>query len=370
MSNQHSNDNEEPQLGQTFRDDFRRIKFKEDITSEYKELKEYFLTENRREQLVGMNKIKKFFLIPWWLLKSLYFKLTPIRRFLLVIGLIFMFLSFRTNVESDSLSINFFGLSVFSGLIFLFVLALELKDKMYAKTELEEGRAIQRALMPDPKPIVPGWDIWLYTEPANDVGGDLLDFMKISESKFGISVGDIAGKGLSAALLMAKLQSTVRAIAPDYDSLDKLGTKLNNIFHRDSLPRLFASFLYLELSASSGNIKILNAGHLPPIIIKDDGITRLPKISPALGIMNNAEFKEQSLQLSAGEYIIIYSDGLTEARNQMREFYGDKRLLKNLHEFSYHSSEDLGKKVLNSIEYFRGKAKAYDDLTIAVIKRL
>jgi len=89
-----------------------------------------------------------------------------------------------------------------------------------------------------------------------------------------------------------------------------------------------------------------------------------------LGIMNNAEFKEQPLQLFTGEYIVIYSDGLTEARNQMREFYGDKRLLKNLQEFSYHSSEDLGKKVLKSVESFRGNAKAYDDLTIAVIKRL
>jgi len=122
---------------------------------------------------------------------------------------------------------------------------LELKDKLHAKTELEEGRSVQNALMPEENPKVDGWDIWLYTRPANDVGGDLLDFTKISENNYGISLGDVAGKGLSAALLMAKLQSTIRAIVPDYISLSEFGNKLNHIFCRDSLPKLFSSLIYI-----------------------------------------------------------------------------------------------------------------------------
>ena len=370
MSANNSSKNNEPRIGRTFRDDIHQVKIKDDLKGEYKDLKEYFLTDERKEKLKTMGRFKKFFIIPWWLLKSLYFKLTPFRRILLVIGIILILLSGNNRIGSDDVSIDLVSTAMIAGLIFLFILALELKDKLHAKTELEEGRAVQIALMPEAIPEVAGWDIWLYTKPANDVGGDLLDFLKLSEDKICISVGDVAGKGLSAALLMAKLQSTIRAIVPDYNSLMELGEKINRIFCRDSLPRLFASLIYLELNTQTGKIKILNAGHLAPILIHNNNMEKLKIKSPALGIIPDAIYNEKTIILQPQETLIIYSDGLTEARNEMGNFYGEKRLEQLLSEVSNLSSEKLGKKMLSEISNFIGKAKTHDDLTIAIIKRV
>ena len=370
MSNTKSSKVNEPRIGRTFRDDIHQVKIKDTLSSEYKDLKEYYLTDERKVKLKTMGNFKKFFIIPWWLLKSLYFKLTPFRRILLVIGIILIFLSGNNRIGSDNVSIDFVGTAMIAGLIFLFILALELKDKLYAKSELEEGRAVQKALMPEAIPDIAGWDIWLYTKPANDVGGDLLDFLKLSEDKICISVGDVAGKGLSAALLMAKLQSTIRAIAPDYNSLTELGKKINRIFCRDSLPKLFASLVYIEIDIASGKIRILNAGHLPPLMIRDDVIEKLNKTSPALGLISDAVFKEQTTDINYGEYLIIYSDGLTEARNEEGNFFGEKKLVDVLSDNTNISSENLGQKMLAEISDFIGTAKTYDDLTIAIIKRI
>ena len=316
----------EPRIGKTIKEDWRNVKFKDDIGGEYKELKEYFLSDERKDKLKSLSSFERFFVTPWWILKALYFKLTPARRLLLILGLIFMILAVRSSsVDSGGLTVNFFGLSFISALFFLFIIALELKDKMHAKTELEEGRAVQNLLKPEENPVVKGWDIWLYTRPANDVGGDLLDFIKLSETKYGISIGDVAGKGLSAALLMAKLQSTIRAIVPDYTSLSDLGKKLNQIFCRDSLPRLFSSLTYIDINSESGQTKILNAGHIPPLIINKGKIESLEKTSPALGILPNCEFSDQELTLNPGDTLFIYSDGLTEARNENGEFFGEER---------------------------------------------
>jgi serine phosphatase RsbU (regulator of sigma subunit) len=370
MSDNNSSKNNEPHMGKTFRDDIHQVKIKDDLSGEYKDLKEYFLTDERKEKIKMMNNFKKFFIIPWWLLKSLYFKLTPFRRILLVIAIILIFLSGNNKIGSDDVSIDLISTAMIAGLIFLFILALELKDKLHAKTELEEGRAVQIALMPESIPEVEGWDIWLYTKPANDVGGDLLDFLKLSEDKVCISVGDVAGKGLSAALLMAKLQSTIRAIVPDYNSLMELGEKINRIFCRDSLPKLFASLVYIELDISSGKIMILNAGHLPPLIIRNDLIEKLKITSPALGLIPDAIFNEQTTDIQSGEYLIIYSDGLTEARNEQREFFGDKRLEQLLSSIGGLSSKNAGETILSSVDNFIGKASTHDDLTIAILKKI
>jgi len=369
MSNQYFSGKKEPGIGRTIRKDIKNLKFRDDFSGEYKDLKEYFLSEERKEKAETMGLFKKNFIIPWWLLKALYYKLTPFRRFLLLIAILLLFVS--TGGDSNANGVMSDGRlpGFISGLIFLFIIAVELKDKMYAKTELEEGRAVQKALTPDANPEIPNWDIWLYTAPANDVGGDLLDYINISDTKVGISLGDVAGKGLSAALLMAKLQSTIRAIVPDYKSLNELGKKINTIFCRDSLPRLFASLVFVELETDSSKIKLLNAGHLPPVVLRKNGIEKLKITSPALGIIPQASFIEQSIELRESEFLIIYSDGLTEARNEEGEFLGEDRLEKVILNISDKSSKEAGEHILNKIDQFKLKAKVHDDLTIAIIKR-
>jgi len=369
MTNENSSKKSDPKIGRTIRDDLHNVKIKDDFKDEYRELKDYFLTDDRKETLKTMSSFKKFFVLPWWLLKALYFKLTPLRRLLLVFGIIFLIISGKTGYDSDGNSYSLDVTAILAGLIFLFIIALELKDKLHAKTELEEGRAIQKALMPDIQPEVNGWDIWLYTKPANDVGGDLLDIINLPGNKYGVSIGDVAGKGLSAALLMAKLQATVRALAPDFKSLSELGKKINEIFYRDSLPQLFSSLIYIEIKSGTSLIKMLNAGHPPPLLISENSITKLEKGAPALGILANPDFKEKSFEFTHDDVLIAYSDGVTEARNEIGEFYGEDGLNKELSNIDELNSKQIGDKLIAGINNFAGKAKVHDDLTIAILRR-
>jgi sigma-B regulation protein RsbU (phosphoserine phosphatase) len=370
MNTSHTDKKREPRIRQTIRSDFRQTKIKEEFKSEYKDLKQYFLTEERKKKLRSMNAFKKFFVLPWWLLKAMYFRLTPFRRILLFIGLIGLITSGNFSTGSDGTTLNLNLSTIFTSFIFLFILALELKDKLLAKTELQEGKAIQQSLMPEQSPKVRGWDIWLFTRSANDVGGDLLDFIQIDENKFGVAVGDVAGKGLSAALLMAKLQSTIRAFVYDYPSLETLGDKLNKIFHRDSPSKIFASLIYIEINSESGNVKFINAGHYPPILARNEKVEQLEKDAPALGLIKDATFNKQLISLDQNDFMIIYSDGLTEAKNESGDFFGETKLIELLTKRQTLTSQQLGEMIIANVDDFIGKIPAHDDLTLAVLKKV
>ncbi len=247
---------------------------------------------------------------------------------------------------------------------------LELKDKLLAHYELQAGRYVQDELMPEQTPEIPGWSAWLYTRPANDVGGDLLDFLKVTGKRFGIALGDVSGKGLRAALLMAKLQSTLRALLPDFISLSKLGTKINQIFFRDSLSNVFASMIYLELTSEDGMIRYINAGHMPPVVLKESSVEQLPKGDAALGIMSKAKYKENKLKLNKDELLIVYSDGITEARNESGEFYGEERFLNIIKGFTNYTPQEAGGILLNEIEKFAVNTRPNDDISIIILKRV
>ena len=370
MNTYNTTQKTEPRIRQTIRSDFKQTKIKEEFKSEYKDLKQYFLTEERKTKLESMNVFKKFFVLPWWILKAMYLRLTPFRRILFFIALIVLVTSgnIQTSGNETTLSLNISA--IVTGIIFLFILALELKDKLLAKTELEEGRAIQLALMPEQSPKVSGWDIWLYTRSANDVGGDLLDFIQIEENRYGIAVGDVAGKGLSAALLMSKLQATIRALAYDLSSLSTLAEKLNMIFHRDSPSKIFASLIYSEIESENNKIRLINAGHYPPIIICKNQIEKLQKNAPALGLVEDASFGEQQISLNKNDFVIFYSDGLTEAQNESGDFFGEGRLVDLLSNKENFSSKDLGEMILANVDLFVEKFPAHDDLTLAILKKV
>ncbi len=370
MNTSYTDQKSEPRIRQTIRSDFRQTKIKEKFKSEYKDLKQYFLSEKRKAKLESMNAFKKFFVLPWWLLKAMYFRLTPFRRILLFIGLILLLFSGNFDASGNSATLRLNISAILIGIIFLFILALELKDKLLAKTELQEGKAIQQSLMPEQSPKVKGWDIWLFTRSANDVGGDLLDFIKIDENKFGVAVGDVAGKGLSAALLMAKLQSTIRAIIYDQMPLSKMCQKLNSIFYRDSPSKIFASLVYADILSSSGEINFINAGHYPPLVVKKEQIIKLSKESPALGLMFIADFSEKKVSLDKDDFMIVYSDGLTEAQNESGDFFEEKRLIDLLNKKHYLTSQQLGEMIIENVDLFQGKVPAHDDLTLAILKKV
>jgi serine phosphatase RsbU (regulator of sigma subunit) len=353
-----------PNIGKTILEDFRRGDYERDLRRDFNELKEFMLTEERKKRLAGMGRAKQGIYVAWWFLEGLILKLTPTRRLLLLIA----FLLLLSNVNNKNTGIE--PAHIIGALVLLFVLMLELKDKLLAHEELEAGHAVQDALTPERSPQIDGWGLWLFTRSANEVGGDLVDYMKISQERAGITLGDIAGKGLRAALLTAKLQATIRALAPDFDSLADLGGKLNHIFCRDSLPNLFASVVYAEIQPGQGLVRLLNAGHLPPLVFRGGSIEKTDKGGMALGLSPQASFNEQHIGLGTNDMLFVYSDGLTEAQNDQGAFFGETRLLELLPQLAQYPAQVIGERLLAEVDRFVGDARAFDDISVAILKRL
>lgn len=340
-------------------DDFRNSEMPTTLRRDFRETYDFYLDETQRRELAEMGGVKRSLMSTWYLLKGLFLKLTPTRRLFVLIGVVLLW----DGMPSETLEI----LAAFT--ILLFVLGLELKDKLLAKDELEAGRAVQLALMPSATPVVEGWDIWMHNKPANDVGGDLIDHIRIDDGRTLITLGDVAGKGLPAALMAAKLQATIRAIGPDDASLASVGLKLNEIFCRDGLPSRFASLVHAEIGPESDEIRFINAGHMPPLVVRDGRLDEAGRGGPAIGLSLGARFEAQSVRLGPDDVLILYSDGVTEARNEVGRFFGDDRFRDLIRQVHGMSAASIGARVLRSVEEFVRSAPQSDDLSLIVIRR-
>lgn len=354
-------------LRKTIVNDFRKGDILESLRRDFKELYSFYIDSETQERLKSEKRISRFIHASWYLLKSLILKLTPARRFLLLVSIVFFFFG-DASFGDNNFHVSFHN-NIFSYLLLLLVLMLELKDKLLAHDELQIGKTVQKALLPEENPTLAGWSIWLFTRPANDVGGDLVDYMNLDENRVALALGDVAGKGLGAALLMSKLQSTLRAIAPDYKSLSELGERINQIFCRDSLPNKFSTLIYIELSQNSGKVRLLNAGHLPPLVLRGSKVEELARGAPALGLLKTSKFEEQVIEMNPSDLLVAYSDGVTEARNERDEFFGDQRLRSIIGKSAGISPDHVGEKILEDVDWFVGEAPRSDDLSLVIIKR-
>ena len=332
------------------------------------ELQEFYLTPENRQRLTRSKRPWRWFLIAFWLLRALLLKLTPMRRFVLTVALVCVWsshqgISFGSRVRADV------NLETFGSILLVGLLLVELRDKLLARHELEAGRAVQQALMPDYCPTLQNWDVWMYSRPANDVGGDLVDCLELSPGRIGFALADVAGKALPAALLMAKVQSTLRALATDAPSLSALASRTNNILCRDGLPNRFATLVYLDVRDAEGTVRLVNAGHMPPIHVTGATFHEQPRGSMALGLFAGAAYDEQSVELADGEMLVIYSDGLTEALNEAGDFFGDDRLQALFPGLSALSARDAGTRLLEAVDRFIGDSRPYDDLSLIILKR-
>jgi sigma-B regulation protein RsbU (phosphoserine phosphatase) len=358
----------DPGLRQVVFGDLRHTRFPRDFLQDIKDLYYFYLDENTRSRLAGMGRVKRAFWLLGWLLKSMLMKLSPVRRILLLLSFILVFLLGDTSFGWRNWAISA-DLRPWAWLLMLLILMLELKDKLVAKDEIQIARQVQIALLPHENPLIPGWSVWCYSRPANDVGGDLVDYIELDGFRHGVVLGDVAGKGLGAALLSAKLQATLRALVPDAVALDDLATRVNSIFLRDGLDNRYATLFYAEIEYNSGMLRYLNAGHNPAFLIRAEGIEKLGASSFPLGMMPDTDYKEFGLQLEPGEMLLVYSDGLTEAQNPRGEEFGLGRLEKLLPEFRNMPPEKIGARILKEADHFLEDRRAGDDLSLIVIVR-
>jgi sigma-B regulation protein RsbU (phosphoserine phosphatase) len=372
MSRKHSPGKTRPDrdhgMALTVWGDLRRKDLSRSLGRDLKDLYRFYIDQEKRVRLQKKVRMVLWIRLPFWLLKGLMLKLAPIRRLLVLASLILACVGRVTFSRGGwHFDVNL-TLAAFSGL--LLVLGLELKDKLLARDELRIGRRVQLALLPKASPSLPGWEIWLYSCPANEVCGDMVDCLAIGEGNLGLTLADVSGKGLGAALLMAKLQATQRALADCVRTLPEMGTRLNHILWRDIPRGSFATFVHLVIAAPNGRVRILNAGHIPPTVIRAGDIEQLAPVAPPLGVIRDLNCLEQETQLEPGDALLVYSDGLTEAADRHGEFYGEERLMALLHALRGLPAEEAGQRVVSEVDNFIGTERPSDDLSMIILRRV
>jgi sigma-B regulation protein RsbU (phosphoserine phosphatase) len=196
-----------------------------------------------------------------------------------------------------------------------------------ASREQADAQAMQRALLPASLPDVPGCDLAAHWSPASAFGGDCYDVLPLSATRFAISVADVCGKGLAAALLMANLQASVRAFATSESTPAQLAASVNASLLRNGGLRRFVTFFYGVYDSTTRELTFANAGHNPPIVVGADGsIRRLTAGGMVLGVFEATTVEQQHVLLAPGDRVVLFTDGIVEAEGPGDEEFGDARL--------------------------------------------
>ncbi|MDZ7345422.1 MAG: serine/threonine-protein phosphatase [candidate division KSB1 bacterium] len=319
----------------------------------------FYLSPEERSALQKMRPIKRSVYLALWFFKSILNKLSTVRRILLIVALMLLI-----GPDTRPQPVPAFVL------LFL-ILLLELKDKLLADDELRAGRAVQAAMRPKACPEISGWDSFFYTRSANHVGGDLIDCVSQGNSVI-FSIGDVSGKGLPAALMMAQLQSAVHALAAQgkTQSPVELVAALNRLCVRSGMRNTFASFILLWVEPDSNRLRLVNAGHLPPLILSTSGLRECGKGGPALGLSADFSYQEMILELDKGDLLVLYTDGIPDARNSNGIFYGEERFFRLLGQADCSwSARQLGETIISAVNRFVDNAPQTDDITLLILKR-
>ena len=232
--------------------------------------------------------------------------------------------------------------------------------------EFEEARLIQRGLLPTSVPKVDGVQLAVAWQPANGVGGDCFDTLSFGQV-LGISIADIAGKGLPAALLMSNLQAAVRAFAQETVAPSSICGSVNRLLCRNMASGRFATFCYARVEAQRGRIVFSNAGHNPPLLVRKSGsFERLSDGGTVLGVFPDSQYDQGELSLESGDRLIFYTDGITEARNPAGDEYGEEQLAAAAIASRTDPAEVMKESLLADVNAFTG-GHFDDDATLIVV---
>jgi phosphoserine phosphatase RsbU/P len=236
--------------------------------------------------------------------------------------------------------------------------------------DLALASQMQTALLPKQDLRSDGWEISHHYAPHGAVSGDYCDVI-LQENEFGncfFAVGDAAGKGIAASLLMTHLHAIFRTLLPAHPPLESLMEQAGRIFRESTMATYFAT-LVCGRAKPSGEIEIVNAGHCPPVLVHGGQATRLEGSSLPLGLFWEGEYSAQNLRLGKGDCLLLYTDGVSECRSRNDEEYGEDRLVKALCKGNYASSGEFIEECLRDLADFRGDAPPLDDLTLMAIRR-
>jgi len=235
--------------------------------------------------------------------------------------------------------------------------------------EMEVARTIQMELLPKTFPDTPGVDLFAFSVPARHVGGDCYDIIELGDGRLAITIGDVAGKGTPAAILMANVQAAVRALSESGVSPCTLIEKVNSLVHRTTEDSAFITFFYCVLETSTGRMSYVNAGHNPPCVLRaGGGKDYLDVGGVVIGIMPGVVYEGGETVLRPGDDLVLYTDGITEAMNPDGDMFGEERLESVLSEHRGATAREIEERVYTDVKDFTAGAAQADDLTMVVVK--
>lgn len=250
---------------------------------------------------------------------------------------------------------------------------MEVADRLSLKNELEIARDIQLAMLPNGTWSDGSASAAGVTRPANTVGGDFYDILPLGDGRLLIAVGDVAGKGSPAALLMALLLAMLRTLADEGLAPPALMRRLNVQIFRHSPGSRFITLFFAAYEPASGRLEWVNAGHLPPMIRRANGTLERHVFrdggSVALGMFDGAEYEAGHAALAPGDALVLYSDGLTEAENAAGEPFEEAGVEGVILRHGVGDPASLGRALLTAVETYAGDAKLADDLTVLALVR-
>ncbi|HLF28684.1 MAG TPA: SpoIIE family protein phosphatase [Anaerolineae bacterium] len=255
----------------------------------------------------------------------------------------------------------------------------QIVEKEKLERELEVALQVQVSLLPRGTPKLPGWEFAARWQPARYVAGDFYDFIPLNRAQalepahgLGIVIADVSDKGMPAALFMALSRSTIRASLGHARSPAESIGQSNRLICADAVNGTFVTLFYAQLDPRSGELTYVNAGHNPPLFYRaaQDELTELANTGMALGLFDTVQFEQRCVQLAAGDFVLMYTDGVTEAMDTQHREFGEARLRRLVLEHQRASAAELATALEQALADFIGLRTPSDDITVVVAKRL
>jgi sigma-B regulation protein RsbU (phosphoserine phosphatase) len=251
------------------------------------------------------------------------------------------------------------------------------KEKERLESELEIAREVQNQLFPKDVPYVKTLELKGVCSPARVVSGDYYDFMQVSDGALAFAIGDVAGKGISAALLMATIQSAMRSQlstsnGSGFDRLSpaKMVSNLNQQLYATTSLEKYATFYFALYNESTHALTYANAGHLPPMLLRGGDIQTMDSTGTVVGAFPFATYEEKTVPLEHGDILLAYTDGIVEPENVYGEVFGEDRLKDLLIKYAHADSSELIARTMEAVVHWTGSSELQDDMTMVVARRI
>jgi|HubBroStandDraft_1064217.scaffolds.fasta_scaffold00378_7 sigma-B regulation protein RsbU (phosphoserine phosphatase) len=235
--------------------------------------------------------------------------------------------------------------------------------------EMELAREVQNRAFPITRPRIAGLDYFSDWRPARGLSGDYLDYFALPEGNLGLAIGDVAGKGLAAALLTSSLHSLARALRHyQHGSLSDLTASIDELFYEVCPDSSYATMFVARYDPARRFLHYVNAGHEPPVVLRKTVTgyrpVALEPTGPVIGMLRKSRFHENVVSLAPGDLLVAYTDGLCETANERGEEWGFRRLMATVRACSYRTARDIVEQVLETAETFADGCEQHDDMTL------